>query len=183
MADHVTKHSYQRQAHQSWPWPEEGREQVSDEWCSGLLPAVKTLSPKHALPEAHVTLTTVSYHRVEPTCTLIMYARLQQITNTPLKPIARNPRSGLCRPINAEHLLYGGSTLQNLRAVFRSKAASCLLQQFLWLEKACDGVLRLNQINPFYRDSFSGFLVKLACLCSCLSPDVFSAKFNRRLGG
>lgn len=120
-----------------------------------------------------MTLTTVSYRRGGPTRTLIMYARLQQITNMALKPTARNPRSGLCRPINAEHLLYGWSALQNLRAVFRRKAASCLLQQFLWLEKACDGVLRLNQINPFYRDSFPGFLVRLACLCSCLSPAFF----------
>lgn len=73
--------------------------------------------------------------------------------------------------------------LQNLLAIFRSKAASCLLQQFLWPEKARDGALRLYQINPFCRDPFSGFLVKLACLCSSLSPGVFSAKFNRRLGG
>lgn len=111
----------------------------------------------NTLPEAHVTLTTVSYRRAGPTCTLIISARLQQITNTPLKPIARNPGSGLCRPINAEHLLYGGSVLHNQRAgflfFFGRKAASCLL----WREKACDGALPLNHINPFCRDSFSGF--------------------------
>lgn len=36
MAFHCAKHSYKRQAHQSWLWPDEGREQSSDEWRSGL---------------------------------------------------------------------------------------------------------------------------------------------------
>lgn len=107
MAFHCAKHSFKRQVHQSLRKPE--RMQTPDGWLFGLTCCSYITSETQVPPQAHDTgkLQTAKYSVRH----IVNGSQVRgKIINKLFKPCARNPGSGLCRPITAQHLSYRGNT-------------------------------------------------------------------------
>lgn len=111
-----------------------------------------------------------------------------KIINKLFKPFARNPGSGLCRPITAQHLSYRGNTWTTSEWFGQLKEERFLVVQMGPCRTASNEtahnltiLCRTNKgvLGDLYlfqwRPSGSLFLLRPQCF--------FSAKFNRRLRG